>query len=177
MSEAYSPIPELNLLKEFSDRIGPIYYSDGFELLEYDSDAGLHTWSEHPEFLSRFIPFAQANGSGSAYALWRCDDRTDLATLPVVLVGDEGDLYVIARNLVELFQLLAFDSAPFAEFGFFAAGEDEEHSEAHHEFLTWLHQNFGLGPPEDPQVLWAERKKYDDRFKAWASRFVELDGR
>lgn len=75
MSEAYSPVPEPNLLKEFADRIGPVFYSDGFELHEYGADAGLHTWSEHPEFLSRFVPFAQANGSGSDYAPWRCDDR------------------------------------------------------------------------------------------------------
>ncbi|GAB3995730.1 hypothetical protein GCM10029992_13770 [Glycomyces albus] len=56
MSEAYSPIPELNLLKEFADRIGPVFYSEGFELLEYAADIGLHNWSDHPEFLSRLVP-------------------------------------------------------------------------------------------------------------------------
>lgn len=172
MSEAYSPVPELNLLKDFDDRIGPVWYSEGFELREYGADAGLCTWSEHPEFLSRFIPFAQANGSGSDYALWRCDDRTDLATVPVVLVGDEGDLYVIARNLMELFQLLAIDSEPLADFGFLAAGDVAQHSEGHHEFVTWLHQTFGLEPPEDPQALWTLRTESDDRFRAWVSQFV-----
>jgi hypothetical protein len=175
MSEAHSPIPELNMLKEFDDRIGPVYYSDGFELREYGADVALHTWSEQPEFLSRFIPFAQANGSGSSYALWRCDDRTDLATLPIVFVGDEGDLYVIARDLRELFQLLAIDIEPFAEYGFLGSGEVEEHSDGHHEFLTWLGQNFGLEPPEDLDALWAGRKQADDQFRAWASQFVELD--
>ncbi|WP_433696848.1 hypothetical protein [Nocardiopsis sp. CA-288880] len=177
MSEAYSPIPELNLLKEFERRIGPVHYSEGFELREYGADAGLHTWSEHPEFLSRFIPFAQANHSGSDYALWRCDDRTDLATLPVVLVGDEGHLYVIARDLRELFRLLAIDSEPVADFGFLAPEDVEEHSDGHHEFLTWLKENFGLEPPEDLDALWTGRKKTDDRFRAWASRFVELEDR
>jgi hypothetical protein len=174
MSEAYSPIPELNLLKEFDDRIGPVGYSDGFELREYGADAGLHTWSGHPEFLSRFIPFAQATGSGSDYALWRCDDRTDLASLPVVFVGDEGDLYVIARSLTELFQLLAIDSEPLSHYGFPDPESVEEHSDGHSEFRTWLDQNFGLGPPEDLDALWAERKEYDDRFRAWASQFVVL---
>lgn len=175
MSKAYSPIPELNLLKGFECRIGPVYYSDGFELREYGADAGLHTWSEHPEFLSRFIPFAQANGSGSDYALWRCDDRTDLATLPVVFVGDEGHLYVIARKLMELFQLLLIDSEPLADFGFLAAGDVEEHSDGHHEFRAWLKQNFNLEPPEDLQALWTRRKKSDDRFRVWVSQFVEFD--
>ncbi|ADI10528.1 hypothetical protein SBI_07408 [Streptomyces bingchenggensis BCW-1] len=78
MSDVYSPIPELNLLKEFSDRIGQVWYSAGFELCEYGVDAGLDTWSEDPEFLAPFIPFAKATRSGSHYALWRCDDRADL---------------------------------------------------------------------------------------------------
>jgi hypothetical protein len=171
---AYSPVPALNLLKEFGDRLGPVHYSDGFELREYGGDAGLHTWSEHPEFLSRFIPFAQANHSGSHYALWRCDDRADPATLPVVFVGDEGDLYVIARDLTELFRLLAIDSEPVSQ-GFGDADSVEEHSEGHHEFLTWLDQTFGLGPPEDAEALWTGRKAHDDRFRAWAGRFVDLD--
>ncbi|MGW1616729.1 hypothetical protein ACWCQZ_46525 [Streptomyces sp. NPDC002285] len=174
MSEAYSPIPELNLLKTFEDRIGPVYYSESFELRDYGADAGLPTWSEHPEFLCRFIPFARATRSGSDYALWRCDDRADLGTLPVVLVGDEGDLYVIARSLTELFQLLAIDSEPISDRGFLGPESVEEHSDGHQEFLTWLDQNFGLGPPEDLDALWAERKEDDDRFKTWASQFVEL---
>ncbi|MFC7330757.1 hypothetical protein [Marinactinospora rubrisoli] len=28
----------------------------------------------HPDFLSRFIPFARATGSGACYAPWRCGD-------------------------------------------------------------------------------------------------------
>lgn len=173
MSEPYSPVPELNLLKEFEDRLGPVYYSEGFELCEYGGDAGLHTWSEDAEFLSRFIPFAQANGTGSHYALWRCDDRAELAASPVVFVGDEGDLYVIARDLRELFRLLAVDSEPVSE-GFLDPDIVEEHSEGHTEFLAWLDRTFGLGPPEDPNALWEARKEHDDRFRAWAGRFVEL---
>ncbi|MEQ4723692.1 hypothetical protein [Nonomuraea sp. B19D2] len=175
MSEAYSPIPELNLLKEFEDRIGRVYYSNSFELREYGADVGLDTWSEHPEFLSRFIGFARATRSGSDYALWRCDDRSDLAALPVVLVGDDGDLYVIARSLTELFQLLTIDSEPISDRGFPDPESVEVHSDGHHQFLTWLDQNFGLGPPEDLHALWAERKGCDDRFRTWASQFIELD--
>ncbi|MFB7241740.1 hypothetical protein CW362_00535 [Streptomyces populi] len=172
MNESYSPVPELNLLKEFQDRLGPVFYSEGFELVEYDGDAGLHTWSEDPAFLSRFVPFAKANSTGSDYALWRCDDRTELATLPVVFVGDEGDLCVIARDLKELFRLLAIDSEPVPE-GFPAPGGVEEHSEGHAEFVAWLDETFGLGPAEDPEALREARKEYDDRFRAWARHFTE----
>ncbi|GAB3995733.1 hypothetical protein GCM10029992_13780 [Glycomyces albus] len=81
---------------------------------------------------------------------------------------------MIARDLMELFQLLAVDSGPFAEYGFLAAGDVEEHSDGHLEFLTWLDRNFGIEPPEDLDALWNGRRKTDDRFRAWASRFVEL---
>ena len=56
------------------------------------------------------LPFAQANGSGSVYALWRVDDREDLGALPVVVLGSEGGFHVVARNLAELLQLLGFDA-------------------------------------------------------------------
>ncbi|MDX3227182.1 hypothetical protein [Streptomyces sp. ME19-01-6] len=41
MSNAYSPIPELNLLKEFEDEFGASGYADGFELLDYDDKGDL----------------------------------------------------------------------------------------------------------------------------------------
>ncbi|MEU5154704.1 hypothetical protein [Glycomyces sp. NPDC021274] len=164
MSDAYSPVPELNLLKAFADRVGRVYYSDGFELHEYGADVGLGTWSEEPEFLSRFIPFACANGSGSSYAFWRCDDRADLAGLPIAFIGDEGDLYIVARNLLELFQLLAIDDEALQpEFV-------EEHSEAHEEYLAWLEETFGLRPPEDIDALRTAAKEDDDRFQSWLAQ-------
>jgi hypothetical protein len=163
VSDTYSPIPELNLLKAFEDQVGRVFYSDGFELHEYGADAGLGTWSEDPEFLSRFIPFAYATGSGSNYAFWRCDDRTDLATLPIAFIGDEGDLYIVARNLPELLQLLTIDDEHL-EPDFV-----EGHSDAHQEYVIWLDQAFGLKPPEDLDALRAAQKEYDEQFQAWLS--------
>jgi hypothetical protein len=164
VSDPYSPVPELNLLKAFQDRVGQVFHSDGFELHEYGEDAGLGTWSEDPEFLSRFIPFAYANGTGSNYAFWRCDDRRDLAALPIAFVGDEGDLFIVARNLLELFQLLTIDDEALQpEFV-------EEHSEAHYEFVAWLDETFGLRPPEDLDALRAACKDDDERFHAWLTK-------
>ncbi|MFE5211945.1 hypothetical protein [Streptomyces sp. NPDC056600] len=173
---AFASIPELRLLKEFEEGLGRrVYYASGFEAAEASAADELCTWSEDPEFLDRFLPFGMANGSGSGYALWRCDGREDLGSLPVVLVGDEGDLYVVARNLRELFQLLALDREPYGEYGFLAPGDaDEEHRQAHQEFVTWLNETFGLGPVADVDAQWAARKEHDDRFQAWASRFVEI---
>jgi hypothetical protein len=169
MSDAYSPVAELNQLKAFADGLGRVEFSDGFELAEFGMDAGLRTWADHPDFVRAFIPFAQATGSGSSYALWRRDDRTDLATLPVVFVGDEGDLYVVARDVREFLQLLAIDSE------FLDPDSVEEHSEGHEAYLAWLDQTFGLAAPVDTDEDMAEHKELNERFRAWARPFVALD--
>src|SRR4051794_33348434 len=99
-SDPYSPVPELNLLMALQNRLGFENYADGFGLTDFGDTSGVEAgWSKDPEFLSRLVPFAQANGTGSMYALWRVDDRSDLATLPVVVFGDEGGQHVVARNL------------------------------------------------------------------------------
>ncbi|MEU8119717.1 hypothetical protein AB0C21_13530 [Spirillospora sp. NPDC049024] len=133
MNSVYSPVAELNLLKEFDDRCAD-FYSPGFELREYDNDS---SWSdeESPEFHDRVIPFAQATSSGSFYALWRCDDRADLATLPVVFFGDDGDLYITAHDLRDLLYDLADESA-------------DGPAPARQEYIAWLESTFGPTRPE-----------------------------
>jgi len=149
----YSPIPELNQLHAFAAEYPE--FSDGFEFYAYDHpDAGLVSWfdmkGDEPgirDALDRLIPFAQATGSGSFYAIWRVDDRTDLATLPVILFGDEGDLDVVGRGLRDLFRLLAVDDEQFYIDG------DYPPSTYHDEYVAWLAENFGLTPPDDPDLL------------------------
>ncbi|MET4923497.1 hypothetical protein P3L51_14205 [Streptomyces sp. PSRA5] len=177
MSDAYSPIPELNLLKEFHDRQPCL--SDGFEMYEYGQpdDALIH-WldmagSRDPELpgrLARLVPFAQATGSGSFYALWRCDDRADLATLPVIRFGDEGDLDVVASGLRDLFRLLAVDDECYSPDG----GEGEVgRGDDHAAYLIWLRHEFGLTRPADPRaIIDAATEEYGDRFADWLRQFA-----
>ncbi|WP_255953044.1 hypothetical protein [Streptomyces odontomachi] len=173
-ADAYSPIPELNLLKEFDDGLQGAGFSEGFEFYAYDwQDAGLVEWlglsklrdrdPERLRFLSDLIPFAQATGSGSFYTLWRCDDRADLATLPVVRWGDEGDLDVVACGLRDLFRLLALDSEWYLD-----ADQVEEHCGGHEAYLAWLERTFGLTAPESPDpVTEAAEDAYGARFLRW----------
>ncbi|MEV2249554.1 hypothetical protein AB0I94_03180 [Streptomyces sp. NPDC050147] len=177
MGSAYSPIPELNLLKEFHDGPGKAGFADGFEMYAYGwRDAGLVQWldmTDSPELrvrLDRLVPFAQATGSGSFYALWRCDDRADLATLPVVLFGDEGDLDVVASGLRDLFRLLAIDHEWYLPEWEWDA--DEEHSPGHGEYLDWLEERFGLTAPEDGDlIIDRARDEYGMRFMEWLLEF------
>jgi hypothetical protein len=176
MNASYSPVPELNLLKELQDRLGFENYAEGFGLSDYDDDSGLAAgWSKDSEFLAGLIGFAQANGSGSIYALWRLDDRTDLATLPVVVFGDEGGLHVVARDLRELFQLLALDSEISVDWddAHFYSDAEEEHSNGHSAYVAWLAEHFGLTAPEDHEALvTAAQEEFGQRFAQWARPFL-----
>ncbi|MFF0527229.1 hypothetical protein ACFYT3_02465 [Nocardia amikacinitolerans] len=176
MNSTYSPVDELNLLMELQDRLGYENYADGFGLTDFGDLSGLVAgWSKDPGFTDRLIPFAQANGSGSFYALWRIDDRTDLATLPVVVFGDEGGQHVVARDVRELFRLLGFDSeiSVDGEEAYFYRGEDDSYSDGHDEFVAWLDEKFGLSAAEDPgAVLAAAQAELGERFTDWAKPYL-----
>lgn len=143
MTDVFSPIPELNLLKEFYDATLDDFWANGFEMYGFGKE--LYE-DEDPRLADRLIYFAQANGSGSLYGIWRKDDREDLATLPVVAMGDEGGLHLVARNLREFFQLLgAFprDAEPFIDWDSFGSLDGFEPVENEH-YLAWLERTFGL---------------------------------
>lgn len=156
MSDEYSPIAELNLLKRFEERCED-YISPGFELREYDGDM---SWSddESPEFHERVIPFAKATASGSFYALWRYDDEADLAALPVILFGDEGDLEIAAHDLRDLFYDLAEEDPDET------VPDRPEYAETRRAYRAWLDRNFGPTPPAYERGPMAE---YGWRFADW----------
>ncbi|MFF2507542.1 hypothetical protein ACFVTY_29785 [Streptomyces sp. NPDC058067] len=168
MSDAYSPIPELNLLKEFQDSLGGQFFAPGFELFEYNKDVDWFCGDAPDAYLDRLIPFAYATSSGSYYALWRCDDRTDLATLPVIFFGDEGDLWVEACNLRELFHLLAIEPDDPEDRARLASARQRYH--------VWLQQNFGLTPLDNSEDVDGEvLAEYTRRFAVWVSEFASAD--
>ncbi|MEV7283432.1 hypothetical protein AB0O01_02485 [Streptomyces sp. NPDC093252] len=172
----YSPVAELNLLKDLQDSLGHGSFGDGFGLTEYGDVSGLVAgWSDDPEFTGRLVPFAQATAGGSFYALWRLDDRPDPATLPVVVFGDEGGQHVVARHLRELFQLIGFDAEIRVDWdsSFFYRDEDDPHSDGHDTYLAWLDRNFGLPPARDPDAVVASAQaEFGRRFSAWVGPFL-----
>ncbi|MFF3455318.1 hypothetical protein ACFYXH_13485 [Streptomyces sp. NPDC002730] len=177
MSDAYSPILELNLLKELEERIGVENISPGFYLTDFGDTADISTWSEDSEFLDSLLPFANANASNSIYALWRIDRRADLATLPVVVFGDEGGIAVVSRNLRDLCQQLGCNRTLMvgdysASFRDDADDEDEEGRRT--EYLAWLRQHLDLTSTPDPNALMvAAEKEVAVQFANWVGHFID----
>ncbi|BBH63368.1 hypothetical protein ACTI_00530 [Actinoplanes sp. OR16] len=177
MSTAYSPVPELNQLHAFQERYGYESYSECFGLDDWNDTSGLEAgWSKDPGFLSGLIPFARATGGGSFYALWKRDTSLDLSDAPVIVFGDEGGEHVIARNVRELFQLLAFDSEPMVGHDevVFYRGDEDEHADYHDEFVAWLDEQFGLQPADDPaEVIATAQDEVGGAFATWKRQYLD----
>lgn len=171
------PVPEaLTRLLAFQDEKGYERYSQGFGLL-YDNKSGLrHGWSDDPAFLEKLMPFAQANGSGSFYALWQYDDNVELPELPVVIFGDEGGEYVVSENLLGLLQLLTVDAEPGVYEGVgFGRDEDDEYwepSEFAGDYREWLQTHYQLEEITDgDEIVDAAQAKYQESFDNWKKQF------
>ncbi|GAA0923546.1 hypothetical protein [Nonomuraea longicatena] len=167
MTDVFSPIPELNLLKEFYDATIDEWWGNGFEMYEFGKDM---YQDRDPRLADRLVYFAQANGSGSMYGIWRKDDREDLATLPVIAAGDEGGLHLVARNLREFFQLLgAFsrDAQPFIDWESFFYPDDSE-PVPNGRYLAWLEQTFDLPPVDDwESIVVRAQAELGQEWAAW----------
>lgn len=173
----YSPIPVLNELKDLHDSTRD-YLADGFELHDYDDKGRFPQELDDPEFLSRLLPFAQANGSGSTYAFWRADDETDVARSPIVVFGDEGGQHIIARDFTDFLRLLGFDAEIMVDHdsAYYYREEDDDHSGSHELYVGWLRER-GLTPAGDPDgVVAAAQEAHGERFRAWITPFYEKLG-
>lgn len=149
-------------------------YSQGFGLM-IDDKSGIESWSEDEEFLSKLLPFAQANGSGSIYAFWNDGSSEDLGKLPVVVFGDEGGVHVVAENLLSLMQLLTVDSeiSVYHDEAYFYKDEDDyEESEGHGTYVSWLKENFNLDPiSKTEDLIRHAQKKHKPDFDAWLKNY------
>ena len=152
-------------------------YSQGFGVL-IDDKSGLKSWSEDENFLNSLLPFAQANGSGSFYAIWNNGVEQPLNKMPVVVFGDEGGVHIVAENILQFLHLLTFDneiSVGFDEAYFYKEEDDYEESEGLSEYLAWMKGDYGLSQIEEPDLLIkAAQDKHKEHFDEWLGQYFEL---
>ncbi|WP_431608587.1 hypothetical protein [Chryseobacterium sp. 'Rf worker isolate 10'] len=171
-----SEIPvELEKLIYFQNTISSFEnYSQGFGVL-IDRKSGLKSWSDDEKFLNSMLPFAQANGSGSFYAIWNNGTDQPLHKMPVVVFGDEGGVHIVAENMVQLLHLLTFDteiSVDFDEVYFYKDEDDYEESEDLSKYLTWMKGDYGLSQIEEPDLLIkSAQAQYKESFDQWFGQY------
>jgi hypothetical protein len=172
--KGYTISTELIFLKYFQDKLPE--YSQGFYLL-VDDKSGIKTWSENQDFLDRLMPFAQANGSGSTYGIWNDGTDKPLGELPIVVFGDEGGVHIVAENILQLMQMLTYDTEISVDFdgAYFHKDEnDYEESEDNASYKNWLKENFKLDPVEDPnKIIEKAQQKYKTTFDSWFQQYYK----
>jgi len=183
--KGYKIPKELKSLLEFqvSENI-PSYYSNAIYLMTEET-ALIESFSTDEEFLSSFIPFAEANSSGSIYAFWMNNKTTDdLTQAPIVVFGDEGGVFVVANNIQELLQIAAYDvEAVVYEDEFYFQDKDvlEEEgefnsAEFYTEYLDWLRSEAKLKPiltiDDVDAIVDRAQAKHQDKLEQYIKRFV-----
>ena len=168
---------ELEKLIYFQNNISSFEnYSAGFGVF-IDNKSGLKSWSKDENFLDRLLPFAQANGTGSFYAIWNDGSEKPLNQMPVIVFGDEGGVHVVAENILQLLHLLSYDTEIWVDFDetyFYKDEEDYEESEDLSEYLRWLKGDYSLNPIEEPNALInVAQDKYKESFDKWFVQYFD----
>lgn len=172
------PAPLLALLV-FEDEVGSENYSQALSLYVDDKSGLKHGWSSEPAFLEALFPVATANASGSFYALWKAPDCAGPETWPVVVFGDEGGEWVVARDLATLLAVSAFDVEPMVDHEevHFHKGPSDWPSPSIGRYRMWLAQSFAIDPSGDPNALVAEAQAlWQRKFDQWKGPFLAHPG-
>lgn len=171
------PLVRLHALQE---DVGYGQYSQGLTL-DVDGRSGLmHGWSQEPAFLQALFPFGRANASGSFYALWNASGSGEPASWPVIVFGDEGGEWVVARNLAELLALSTFDVEPridYREVCFFKSEKYHRPSPGIAHYIQWLSTTCGISKVEDPTaIVAAAQRDWQQQWDAWKKPFLDPEG-
>lgn len=167
------PMREFVFLHAFQNEMPD--YADGFYLL-VDDKSGLKSWSDNTAFLDRLMPFAQANGTGSFYALWDERKGKDLNAMPIVVFGDEGGVHIVAENILQLMRLLTYDAEIYVDHteAYFYKSDDAFVSEDASAYREWLKEHFLQDPVGNPDgMIAAAQKKHKVSFDNWMKQFYD----
>ncbi|SEW34701.1 hypothetical protein SAMN05428988_4192 [Chitinophaga sp. YR573] len=165
---------ELSLLFEFEQEHGTESYSECF-YLDSDGESALSSWSTDKGFLKMLMPFAVANGSGSVYAFWDEGKGKSLKEMPVVVFGDEGGVHVVGKNILELMQLLTYDteiSVYHDEAYFYKDEEEYQESEYAEAYKNWLKETFNINPVDKPgEIIKSAQDEFKALFDVWFAQY------
>jgi hypothetical protein len=185
----------LDTLSEELSKAG-VYFT-----LEKDSDAWLTHWLGYPSQIVDSVLGIATNGAGDLLAFWLYDQR-DLENAPIVFVGHEGNVSVIANNFSDLLLLLTacFDLHPdtipenltktsndsmlneitrqMIEDGFYPP-DTIQHARLRDEEIKTGRADFvrkmGLQPPQYPAALMRSAIQSHPDFQVWLDRQISME--
>lgn len=173
---------EIEKLIYFQENISQFeYYSECFGV-RIEPRSWYNSWSEDPCFLNQIYPFAQANGSGSSYAIWHDGTNKPMNEMPIIVFGDEGGVHIIAQNIVQLLHLLTFDceiSVNWDDAYFYKDEEEHEENDDWAEFAKWIQGDFGLdaitNSEQTAEIISQAQEKYKACFDLWFGQYYKSE--
>jgi hypothetical protein len=164
LQEAFPPgilLPRgIEVLCEYLDAHGyPI--SGCFEIDAVHGVAEVEHWFR-PEARGRVAVFGRG-ADGTAYALWLCGGRNPV-NAPVVMLGSEGDVAVLAATPLAFCSLLG---CGYDELGVDPFGEPPGSQEETAPLREWLKDNLGLDCPNSGEEIVAAAPEGLPDFHAW----------
>lgn len=168
---------ELEKLIDFQNNVSSAeFYAQGFAVT-IDDKLGLKSWSEDPAFLERLHPFAQANGTGSFYAIWNDGTTKPINEMPIVVFGDEGGTHIVAEDMLQFLQLLSADTEISVEFDEAYFYQDEHHDESRDrkKYVQWLKNEYDIDQASDPDsIIKTAQNRYKKDFDQWFERYYKI---
>lgn len=168
---------ELQSLWEFNQQIpdGKVF-CEGFWLTIDEQNFMLKTYSTQDAFLSSFVCIAEADGTGSLYYFWINEGKYALKEAPIIVFGSEGGYFVVAQNIRELLQILAFDVEPtvsWEKIYYYKDDNDYLPTDFHFKYKKWLNENYQLDAPEEADQLVANaQRQYQEDFYNWMRKYI-----
>ncbi len=155
------------------------FYSQGFEIDGSDLMGGmLRSYSDDPGFLNCFRAFAQADGTGSTYAVWRMAGTWSDA--PIVAFGSEGGVHIVANNLLELLRILTLDAEPMIDHErvVYYRSDGAEPSSGATSYSKWLEKNFDLKPVADAdevtKIVASAQRNHQKALQKWMTQYYRM---
>lgn len=168
-------IPEtLQKLMAFEAEYGEESFSECFYLgSEVYKEPDMGQYSLDVDYFERLIEFATADGTGGTYCFWISEVNTELENAPIVFMGSEGHIQIIAKNIKELLQLLSF-GPEIMDGEFYKELEDFEEPENTEEYRIWLKEELGITPIKNLEgnkevntIIKKAIEEYEKPFKKW----------
>ena len=190
-------------LIKFVDQNNGANFADSFYLNDDIEDDFFESWlddgetddEKRKEYAEHMIVFANADGTGSSYAMWIQEGNTDLEKAPIIFYGSEGEIEIVAQNLKDLLKILSWGAEAIYFCHFNDNDDDDEDYDYYKEFLgyrtnflkfrKWMQDTLNIKPVSIEALIANEtdeseevnalvkkaKKKYQKTFDKWQYQF------
>jgi len=174
-TEIYAPYEVPTSLRElikFEEKHGPDSYVISFFLRpEKKEEFFDYTFStdetNNNKVAKYFLPLANIDGTGATVAFWIKDiNITDLENAPLIELGSEGQIDIVAKNMKDFLYMLSFGLEPmdgeYSQFVNDSNGETYYRRESFKAYRRWLKNIMKIEPVLEKELkVWGTPKKIE----------------